>query len=187
MFEGFFLSCAHVLHASPANDAPCSSASQLTFLQLDLDLTMMMMKLLPLSLFLAGCIRLTASFALVPTNDRSSRLYLLEDEASSSWIGQPTTLDGATEESSLHKALEERREELKRGIGRRFVVRTQRGFLNVHSCMSKGPFCMDNIVQQLSDGDVITSKNIIGSWIQHEHGWSIARYQGFVFLEPVEE
>ena len=34
---------------------------------------------------------------------------------------------------------------------------------------------------------VITSKNIVGSWIQHEQGWSIARYEGFVFLEPVEE
>jgi hypothetical protein len=146
----------------------------------------MMMKLPLLGLFLAGFISLTTSFTLLPTSCRKSRLYLLEDEAGC-WIGQPSTTENGATENSLHKALEERQEELKRGIGRRFVVRTQRGFLNVHSCMSMGPFCTDNIVKQLSDGDIITSKNIVGSWIQHEEGWSIARYEGFTFLQPVKE
>lgn len=111
------------------------------------------------------------------------------DEGYGAWLhgGHPPTGAKEHDVDPLHKALQERKEELKRGIGKRFVVRTQRGFLNVHSCMSLGPFATDNIVTKLRDGDIITSKNIIGSWIQHEQGWSIARFEGFVFLQPVEE
>lgn len=101
------------------------------------------------------------------------------------WIGQPET---TTETKSIAKALENRQEELKRGIGKRYVVRTQQGFLNVHSDISKGPYATDNIIKHLYDGDIVISQNRIGDWIKHDKGgWSIARHDGFLWLQEVRE
>jgi len=149
-------------------------------------MTMMCRPLTLLSLLVVCLVYPVVSFTALPRAQRcssSSSLHLLEDEGKS-WIGQPT-ID--TEHDSFHRKLRERKEELKRGIGKRFIVRTQKGFLNVHSSLDLGPHATDNIVNQLHDGQVVTSKNIVGYWIQHEGGWSVARYGGFVFLQPLEE
>jgi hypothetical protein len=132
-----------------------------------------------------------ASFTSLPRvcNRRSKTTHLnVLDEGYGAWLGghQPAAKEEHVMDP-LHKELYKRNEELKRGIGKRFVVQTQRDFLNAHSTMSLGPFATSNIVTKLRDGDIITSKNIIGSWIQHEKGWSVAKYEGFVFLQPIDE
>lgn len=148
--------------------------------------------LMVLSLLL-GCLVWHATCFTVPQRLetqklRESRLYWVEEEgSSSSWIGQPTT-DTSEPVDALHKALEDRKESLKRGIGKRYIVRTQKGFLNVHSDISKGPYATHNIVKQLPDGAIVMSKNRIGDWVQHDQGgWSIARHDGFLWLQPVDE
>ena len=155
--------------------------------------TMMIMMCRPLSVLclLLASLCPTVSFSVFPriSCERrwSSRLGLLEEDG---WIGQPTMEEDAVVDSStcLYKSLQERQDELKRGIGKRFVVRTQKGFLNVHSSLEYGPFATDNIVCQLEDGQVVTSIDRIGAWVRHDQGgWSIARYGGFVFLQPLEE
>jgi hypothetical protein len=151
----------------------------------------MMFRPLTLLSLLVCLVGSTVAFSVLPRasyqRHSSSRLNLLEDD---DWIGQPTidkdtVVDTST---SLHKSLQDRQDELKRGIGRRFVVRTQKGFLNVHSSLENGPFATDNIVRQLEDGQVVTSVDRIGAWVRHDQGgWSISRYGGFVFLQPLEE
>lgn len=114
----------------------------------------------------------------------NSRLFLL-DEDGVGWSGRADT---EQEVDSFYKALEERKEELKRGIGKRYIVRTQKGFLNVHSDISKGPYATHNIVGKLHDGDIVTSVNRIGDWVRHDKGgWSMARHDGFLWLQPLKE
>jgi hypothetical protein len=89
----------------------------------------------------------------------------------------------------LHTALAERVAALQDGIGKRYVCRTQRGFLNVHR-EPGDPYDTSNIVNQLVDGQIVTStspKQKHG-WIQHDAGgWSVTVYGGFVWLEPLSE
>lgn len=81
-----------------------------------------------------------------------------------------------------------RRDELERGIGRRYITRTQKGFLNIHSDCESGPYALENIVGQLSEGRVVTSIQNVGGWIKHDAGgWSISKFGGFTWLEPIEE
>ena len=104
------------------------------------------------------------------------------------WIGGGQTETSDDFVDSLYKALAARKDELRRGIGKRFVVRTQKGFLNVHRTFEGGPHRTDNIVRQLKDGEVVTSIDRIQDWIKHDAGgWSIAKFGGFVWLEPIEE
>ncbi len=83
--------------------------------------------------------------------------------------------------------LNKRRDQLELGIGRRYVVRTTRGFLNVHSDPSD-PFAVENIVDQLLDGDIVTSVGPNkGHWVRHDRGgWSISVHSGFVWLQPID-
>jgi hypothetical protein len=89
----------------------------------------------------------------------------------------------------LHTALADRVAALQNGIGKRYVCRTQRGFLNVHR-EPGDPYDTSNIVNQLVDGQIVTSTSPKqkDGWIQHDAGgWSVTVYGGFVWLEPLSE
>jgi hypothetical protein len=93
------------------------------------------------------------------------------------------------EQQDLLASLRSRQQELEKGIGRRYRVRTQLGFLNVHSSYKDGPWATHNIVSQLGEGDIVTSTGSqIGDWIPHDGGgWSIAVFGGFTWLQPLED
>ena len=93
-----------------------------------------------------------------------------------------------TVSSSIYRALADRLSALSKGEGKRYVCRTQKGFLNVHQ-EPGDPFCNTNIVGRLVEGQVVTS---VGAhqdgWIPHDAGgWSIAEYGGHTWLEALEE
>ena len=94
------------------------------------------------------------------------------------------------ESKTLLKAALKRQRDLQNGIGKRYVCRTQKGFLNVHK-EPGDPFNQVNIVNQLQDGDIVVSTGPprgVGGWIPHDHGgWSVMMYRGFTFLELIEE
>ena len=88
-----------------------------------------------------------------------------------------------------------RQEALEQGIGKRYVVRTMYGFLNVHSSYMDGPYATGNIVRSLKEGDIVTStaRNVtLGfppeHWISHDQGgWSVAQFAGFTWLKEIQE
>lgn len=95
----------------------------------------------------------------------------------------------ATEASSeMHSALRKRLESIETGIGKRYVCRTQKGFLNVHQ-EPGDPYCVDNIVGQLKEGQIVTSTGPHrGPWVKHDGGgWSISIFGGFKWLEELQE
>ena len=96
--------------------------------------------------------------------------------------------DAVISTDSLYAALKDRQRMLEKGIGKRYICRTQRGFLNVHDSPGD-PFDTENIVSQLSEGEIVTStKAPQGDWICHDGGgWSISVYEGFVWLEALDE
>ena len=115
------------------------------------------------------------------------RLYLSEDVP---LLGEESVSVAAENSKSLFESLRERKAALENGIGKRYVCRTQRGFLNVHK-EPGDPFNTVNIVNQLQEGDIVTSSGPprgVGAWIPHDHGgWSVTMFNGFVFLEPLDE
>ena len=100
----------------------------------------------------------------------------------------PADDDDSSSTGLLHRALASRVAALEKGIGRRYVCRTQIGFLNVHDAPGD-PFDTENIVGQLVDGQIVASTGAPeGAWIQHDGGgWSISVYEGFVWLEELQE
>jgi len=102
---------------------------------------------------------------------------ILGDEAVSS-----TDLD------HLQRSLQDRLTDFNAGVGKRYVCRTQRGFLNVHEAPGD-PFDTSNIVNQIFQGDMVTSTGPpSGAWIQHDRGgWSISRCNNFTWLQEVED
>lgn len=69
----------------------------------------------------------------------------------------------------------------------RFLVRTQRGFLNVHS-EPGDPYRHDNVVGRLWEGQIVTGFEQQGDWLRHDGGgWSIRFHGGFEWLRPLEE
>lgn len=111
-------------------------------------------------------------------NDQTSRLESTDDDP----------LEAPTNDSSkIHEALANRLSNLKDGIGKRYVCRTQQGFLNIHE-KPGDPFDTGNIVGRLVEGQIVTStKSPEGPWIHHDGGgWSISVYKDFVWLEPLE-
>lgn len=87
-----------------------------------------------------------------------------------------------------NQALQDRIASLKEGIGKRYICRTQKGFLNVHA-EPADPYETANIVNQLVEGQVVTSTAPSrGPWIRHDAGgWSISVFGGHTWLEPLEE
>jgi hypothetical protein len=120
-----------------------------------------------------------------------TRLFLLEEDQDQQVLfgsSESDAISSSLDTSSLFKSLQDRQDALKQGIGKRYMTRTQKGFLNVHFEPSD-PFDAYNIVNQLQDGDIVTSTGLSrGLWIPHDGGgWSISKFGGFTWLEPIEE
>jgi hypothetical protein len=94
----------------------------------------------------------------------------------------------APESNDLHRLLKDRQKALEQGIGKRYVCRTQKGFLNVHQ-EPGDPFDTSNIVTQLKEGDIVVSTGPNrGPWVRHDGGgWSVAIFGGFKWLELLAE
>eukprot|EP00980_Cylindrotheca_fusiformis_P006851 scaffold1434_cov107-Cylindrotheca_fusiformis.AAC.1 len=109
-------------------------------------------------------------------------------------FGMP--MAGFMADSELHKSLQERRMALHDGVGKRYKVRippevrqqSGGGFLNVH-LEPTDAFDTENVVAQLKEGQVVTSiGQTRGIWVPHDAGgWSVANFQGFDWLEPLDE
>lgn len=91
-------------------------------------------------------------------------------------------------DDQISSLLNRKIKELNLGIGKRYITRTQRGFLNVHYEPSD-PYMVENVVNQLSDGQIVTATGPKrGIWIPHDGGgWSVSKYEGFTWLEPIDE
>jgi hypothetical protein len=122
------------------------------------------------------------------------RLFLVEedeDQVQQQQVFGAGAMDAAksvSQDADLLASLERRQKALQLGIGKRFVTRTQKGFLNVHY-EPTDPYDTNNIVSQLQEGEIVTSTGPKrGFWIPHDRGgWSIAKFGGFTWLEPIEE
>lgn len=93
-------------------------------------------------------------------------------------------------DADILASLNQRIYELNVGIGKRYIVRVQqRGFLNVHS-EPFDPFDVNNVVGKLKEGQIVKSmKPNKGDWVYHDGqggGWSIAKFNGFTWLEPID-
>ena len=113
------------------------------------------------------------------------RLFLMEDLPI---LGESCSAESTKQNASLYDSLRSRQNELNNGIGKRYICRTQRGFLNVHK-EPGDPFNVDNVVNQLQEGDIVTSMEPPrDGWIRHDSGgWSIAVYNGFTWLEELKD
>jgi hypothetical protein len=101
-----------------------------------------------------------------------------------------STNDAALGDNSISEFYEQlrlRQSQLDEGIGKRYITRTQKGFLNVHSYPGD-PFETENIVAQLCEGQIVISVGpSVENWIEHDvGGWSIATFDGFNWLEPLD-
>lgn len=127
----------------------------------------------------------TKPFGLVPPS--RSEVHLLND-GDGKMIGEEMNPTNTDDTASFFRSLQKRQADLNRGIGRRYVTRTQRGFLNVHEDPKSGPYAVDNIVGRLEEGEIVTSLGKFEDWIEHDGGgWSIAEFGGFTWLELLEE
>lgn len=127
--------------------------------------------------------------------DNAQQLFLAEEGSEDLMIVGNSELDSgvytddtAAKESGFFRDLENRKLALKNGIGRRYVTRTQQGFLNIHY-EPTDPFRTDNVVGQLQEGQIVTSTGPTrGFWIPHDGGgWSVCKHGGFTWLEPIKE
>lgn len=91
-------------------------------------------------------------------------------------------------DSLLIESLKKRQNALQQGIGKRYITRTQQGFLNIHY-EPTDPHDVNNVVGTLEEGQIVTSTGPTrGFWVPHDGGgWSISKYGGFTWLEPIEE
>ena len=77
-------------------------------------------------------------------------------------------------------------QELKKEQPRRYLVQTQRGFLNVHS-EPGDPYRSDNVVGRLFEGDIVIGIQEQDQWLLHEAGgWSIRFHGGFEWLKLLD-
>ena len=129
----------------------------------------------------------TDAFAVLPhgPNLIFSRCSLADNDV----LFGEEAISSSLDQHDLFASLRTRQEELWQGVGKRYIVRTLRGFLNVHSSHEDGPYAVDNIVNQLEEGDIVSSTGPrIYSWIPHDAGgWSIALHGGFTWLEPLDD
>jgi len=114
----------------------------------------------------------------------------LVDDDQELLFGSSGVLDtaDAVDDSSIIKSFQQRQKALQQGIGKRYVTRTQKGFLNIHY-EPTDPHDIDNVVGQLEEGQIVTSTGPTrGFWVPHDAGgWSISKYGGFTWLEPIDE
>ncbi|CAL1155320.1 unnamed protein product [Cladocopium goreaui] len=89
-------------------------------------------------------------------------------------------------DEALAESLRRRQEELKKEQPRRYLVQTQRGFLNVHS-EPGDPYRSDNVVGRLFEGDIVIGIQEQDQWLLHEAGgWSIRFHGGFEWLKLLD-
>jgi hypothetical protein len=120
---------------------------------------------------------------------RPRTISRLVDDDQEVVFGSSGLLDSTEEDAaSLMTSLRERQATLKQGIGKRYVARTQLGFLNVHY-EPTNPHDTHNVVGRLEEGQIVTSTGPMrGFWIPHDGGgWSISKYGGFTWLDPIDE
>ena len=69
----------------------------------------------------------------------------------------------------------------------RYTVRTQQGFLNIHSS-PESPDNLENVVGQLYEEEQIVALEHRPGWVRHERGWSVSRvrFDDWVWLVPEE-
>lgn len=105
--------------------------------------------------------------------------FMLENE---------NNLKNGISDDEISHSLSKKIKELKLGIGKRYIIRTQQGFLNVHY-EPTDPYMTENVVDQLSEGQIVTATGPTrGIWIPHDGGgWSVSKYGGFTWLEPIDE
>ena len=121
-----------------------------------------------------------------PSEESDIPSYLSQDFSEP--IGEISGHD--LEDNLLENDFRARLLELQRGIGKRYKVRTQKGFLNVHSD-ALSPFSIENIVGKLSEGDIVTSIGPDrGDWVHHDGcggGWSISKFGGWQWLVHLKD
>ena len=131
----------------------------------------------------------SSGFLPIPLPRHHSHQFATEESADDlQLLSDDLDCDVAPDSKQLHSQLQARQRSLQHGVGKRYIVRTQRGFLNVHYEPSD-PFDTSNIVGQLSEGDIVTSTAPHrGNWIAHDRGgWSIARHGGFTWMKEIVE
>jgi hypothetical protein len=125
-----------------------------------------------------------------PFRISSSSLRLVDDDQEVMFgsSGVLDTADTTADDDSFMESLQNRHQALKQGIGKRYVTRTQQGFLNVHY-EPTDPYDAHNVVGRLEEGQIVTSTGPTrGVWVPHDGGgWSISKYGGFTWLEPIDE
>ena len=121
-------------------------------------------------------------------NNNSNTDGITDDDSLTVIAGAVEDCEATADSSDLYRALQDRVEAMDRGIGKRYVCRTQKGFLNIHQ-EPGDPYNSHNIVGQLHEGDIVTSTAPPrGPWVRHDRGgWSIAIFGGFTWLQELKE
>ena len=68
----------------------------------------------------------------------------------------------------------------------RYHVRTQRGFLNIHSTPDAADQ-LDNVVGRLEEAEQIVALEHRPGWVRHARGWSVSRLRGDSWLWLIPE
>ena len=86
---------------------------------------------------------------------------------------------------AFYADLRKRADEL--GGAKKYRVDAPRGFLNVHA-EPGDPWRLDNVVEQLDHGTVVTAVEERDGWVRHDMGgWSIREHGGHAFLVPLDD
>ena len=86
---------------------------------------------------------------------------------------------------AFYADLRKRADEL--GAAKKYRVDAPRGFLNVHA-EPGDPWRLDNVVEQLDHGTVVTAVEESNGWVRHDMGgWSIREHGGHAFLVPLDD
>ena len=86
---------------------------------------------------------------------------------------------------AFYADLRKRADEL--GGAKKYRVDAPRGFLNVHA-EPGDPWRLDNVVEQLDHGTVVTAVEERDGWVRHDMGgWSIKAHGGHAFLVPLDD
>lgn len=129
------------------------------------------------------------SFVLKPVSFQRNFVSTLAGTDTSAAAAAESVQEAINQDADLYASLKDRIERVEKGIGKRYRVRTQIGFLNVHSTFEQGPHAVHNVVGILEEGQIVRAvAPRIDDWIKHDAGgWSIAEFGGFTWLEPLED
>mmetsp|Transcript_18639 Transcript_18639/g.27624 ORF Transcript_18639/g.27624 Transcript_18639/m.27624 type:complete len:144 (+) Transcript_18639:1-432(+) len=143
------------------------------------------MKLLSIFACILGLLKLSECFIPKACHRDQRKKSLVQQDRTFLFASKP---EETITDDFILKSLKDRQKAISHGIGRRYITRTQKGFLNVHS-KPTDPYDVENIVSQLTEDQIVTSTGSSkGDWIPHDAGgWSISKFGGFTWLEPIEE